>query len=781
VIIHRVHIRRFRKLSDQDLRCGPGLNIVCGRNDAGKSTLHLAFSAAFFPVRSKAEASSYTPWGAGEPGEIMVEFEADGRAYRLHKDFGARKTVLASGGDTWTDPKEIGQRIGEILGLTSLSLFRATAHIRQWDLAGVQAEGQEIGSRLSRIVTGGDGDAARVISAIDERIRKLEVGLRHPSKVPGPLKRDQDRTAALTADQHRLAGEVEAIERAAQERDRLQAQIAELEQLVRNDTALVDANRRLVALAAEWAVASARTAELQSLLERVARAAEECAAADRDEALHLPDLDRDALRALHEADTRSRLLEEASRAPAADGSDGPARASAGTGPVARFLSRLEPARAGVGAIGAGLIGLGFLAFGRTPAGISAWVVAAVLAILTALAWARKGAARQQAYDRLRRQEETAQRAQAARRAATAAADDVRRRLAALGVPSLAAAFEQVARRQEALRRQTTARRILESLLGGRTAEEMAEEHRRVLTDLGAIRAQREDPDMVLKQLDPAGFQRLRAEAAAREKRLADAREALQRLEGRLSGRLPHEDLARVEEDLAETRDRLARRQQHVEVLRLAKEVMLEAHRQTIVPGRAMLEDRAGRYLHELSGGVYDRLSVDEHTLAPRVWVGPPKEWANVVAGEIGSGAFDQCYLALRLALIDLLCQDRRPPLFLDDPFLAYDEDRAGGALRLLRQLGRERQIFLLTCRSGYGGHADHLILLGEIPAAQDGGQGGQESVAAEPEGIAVKEEVQGVQERVRPVQLSVLAGPEEAPAAGAGSPPSTARPQTRGS
>jgi uncharacterized protein YhaN len=88
--------------------------------------------------------------------------------------------------------------------------------------------------------------------------------------------------------------------------------------------------------------------------------------------------------------------------------------------------------------------------------------------------------------------------------------------------------------------------------------------------------------------------------------------------------------------------------------------------------------------------------------------------------EIGSGGVDQCYLALRLGLVDLLCRGRRPPLFLDDPFLAYDEGRAAAALRLLREQGRERQIFLLTCRGEYDRYADHLIVLEEartpIPA-----------------------------------------------------------------
>ena len=241
--ISRLHIRRFRKLVDQVLECRPGLNVIYGRNDAGKSTLHLAFSAALYPVRPAA-ARSYETWGDGEAGEIVLEFEVQGWSYRLHRDFRARRVTLQRGDQTWDHPREVEQRIGEMLGLASLNLFRATAHIKQWDLAGIQEEKREIGTRLARIVSGGDRDAVRVLSDIDEKIRSLEVGLRHPSKTPGPIKRDQDRIASLAADHDRCAAEVQAVERAATERDQLGDQLAALEQQVRDDEELLNANRR---------------------------------------------------------------------------------------------------------------------------------------------------------------------------------------------------------------------------------------------------------------------------------------------------------------------------------------------------------------------------------------------------------------------------------------------------------------------------------------------------------------------------------------------------------
>ena len=703
MIISRLRIRRFRKLVDQVLECRPGLNVIYGRNDAGKSTLHLAFSAALYPVKPS-EARSYETWGDEEPGEIVMEFEAQGRSYRLHKDFRCRTVALQRGDQSWDHPREVEQRIGEMLGLTSLNLFRATAHIKQWDLAGIQEEKREIGTRLARIVSGGDRDAVRVLSDIDEKIRSLEVGLRHPSKTPGPIKRDQDRIASLAADHDRCAAEVQAVERAATERDQLGDQLAALEQQVRDDEELLKANRRRLELDAQWTQLSAREAELRSLLDRIARASLEADAADRDEALWRPAPDRQAIARLLEADARARLCPATSDVPppAAGAPPGWGDRSRRTAPH----RRRHAGWAGL-SIAAGIAVV--IAAALAAQGSARWaagVLAASAVVVRTRAAKEEGEARAQA----RLQEERVRQAEAQRREAVAEVD---RQLRGLSVSSAPAALELTSRRERARDRQAASRNLLAQLLGVRSLEAIAEAHRQAVRHLAVVGAHREDADLRLRQLDPAGFQRAQAAAEERRQRLTDLRASAQRLDGRLGGRPPQDELARIEEELQETGDRLVRSQRYVEVLRLARAVLFEAYRRTIVPGKSLLEERAGRYLRALSDGVYDRVTVDEHTLAPRIWVGLPKGWADVdeQTRELGSGAADQTYLGLRLALLDLLCGDRRPPLFLDDPFLTYDEVRQAAAMRLLRDLSRDRQIFLLTCRSDYHKHADHLIEL----------------------------------------------------------------------
>lgn len=722
MIIYRVHIRRFRKLGDQVLECGPGLNVIRGRNDAGKSTLHLALSAALFPVRPS-EARTYGPWGEEGPGEITMEFEADGRSYHLHKDFGSQKVTLVSEELRWETPKAVAEHISQLLGLASLNLFRATAHIRQWDLAAVQDEQHEIGTRLARIMTGGDADAGRILKALEDKIRRMEVGVRGTAKMPGPLRRDSDRIANLAAEQQRLAGEVALIEQAAAERDRLAVHIAGLRDQVRDDAALLDASRRLYDLDKKHDELSRRATEFRFVIDRVDAASRAFEDAGRSDACAFSPIDPDALRRLREAEARAEMLaHEADLREGAGSAPTPLQTGLPVETRASSTSRENPvsmssaraaAFAGAVAFLGGATGAALLLRGDRAWGLALLVAAALAGAGAFYAYRRHTRCAIEAEVRERQREEEARHTLSRRQEALAAADELRRHLEALGASSVYEIADRQERYLEARREQESARQLLEGLLGGRARESLAEEYQRILLDLGATQAQRDAPDLALRRLDPAAFQRLQAHAERRKKEFDSTQADLQRLEGRLSGRSPYEDLARVEEELADVRARLERLHRQVDVLKLAHRVLTEAHRRTIVPGKERLEQLASDYLRALSGEAYHRLRVDPQTLAPQVWVGPPKEWADVAAREIGSGAVDQCYLALRLGLVDLLCQGRCPPLFLDDPLLAYDEDRQSATMDLLRQLARERQIFLFTCRGAYDSYADYVVPLGD--------------------------------------------------------------------
>lgn len=91
------HIENFGGLSGFDYDFTGGLNILCRKNGFGKSTLAVFIKAMFYglPVTSKRDISEnerkkYRPWKGGVYGGAL-EFEAEGKRYRIERFFGARE------------------------------------------------------------------------------------------------------------------------------------------------------------------------------------------------------------------------------------------------------------------------------------------------------------------------------------------------------------------------------------------------------------------------------------------------------------------------------------------------------------------------------------------------------------------------------------------------------------------------------------------------------------------------------------------------------------------
>lgn len=107
-----------------------------------------------------------------------------------------------------------------------------------------------------------------------------------------------------------------------------------------------------------------------------------------------------------------------------------------------------------------------------------------------------------------------------------------------------------------------------------------------------------------------------------------------------------------------------------------------------------LNREMGHILSAITKERYPDIKADS-TLALKLH---PHEIAETVLPEqLSSGACDQIYFALRLAAVKTLEQNgEKLPLFLDEPFSQYDEERTKNALELLAM--ELRQIFLFTCK-----------------------------------------------------------------------------------
>ena len=82
--VERLSVSGFGKLAAREVRFGPGLTIVHGPNESGKSTTHAALRAALFGLtaggrRTREETAAierYRPWADARYGAVL-ELTAD--------------------------------------------------------------------------------------------------------------------------------------------------------------------------------------------------------------------------------------------------------------------------------------------------------------------------------------------------------------------------------------------------------------------------------------------------------------------------------------------------------------------------------------------------------------------------------------------------------------------------------------------------------------------------------------------------------------------------------
>jgi len=72
---------------------------------------------------------------------------------------------------------------------------------------------------------------------------------------------------------------------------------------------------------------------------------------------------------------------------------------------------------------------------------------------------------------------------------------------------------------------------------------------------------------------------------------------------------------------------------------------------------------------------------------------------------------EQIYLAARLAISDLVSEEKNSILIFDDPFGNYDDKRLDNVMRVLKNLSADHQILLLTSQDHYDKWANNTISL----------------------------------------------------------------------
>ncbi len=706
----------FGRLRSQSLELRDGLNIIEAPNETGKSTWCAFLSAMLFGVNSRerdragfiADKNRFAPW-SGVSMSGRLDCLAGGRELTLTRatrrqtaPMGEFQAAYAGTGEAV--PGLTGQNCGEVLLGVSREVYERSAFIRQAGLAVTQDPGLE--RRIAALITSGE-EGTSYSEAADTLKKQLN-------------RRRHNKTGQLPAletelrDMERQLEELEALEAqlvdARSRAESLEAQKAALEEELAACDRWEAVERRRAASLAEAAAreAAERAAELRRRIEEERVPENDAIGRLRGAIVNLETVRRSLKKAREEQDEARKILLRAETAV----NDSPfpgqtpeqaARLPLDIGPKPRFplWGVLLVLALGPGLWAAMVFfarqnlrlstGCSFAAGGLCLLALS------LLIVLQQKKWeARAAGLREQRQKELEDFTALYRAAEAARSDLTAkstAAEtlyntltpneqgillEVRRFApAAFDVPAADAALRACAvRRKELTEAETAAReaRLRCDLLSRQTPAPEGNE-----APLPAPARSRETVSVQLEEARNA---------------LAAARSETDRLSGRLHAL---GDPVVLRSSAAHLREQIQALEGEYGAIQLAMEALTSANTALQTRFSPELGRRAAEIFRELTDGRYTGVTLDR---AFRLAAEPAGDSVHRDAALLSAGAADQLYLAVRLAICDLvLPEETGVPMVLDDALANFDDARCAAALRYLRAAAERRQILLFTCHS----------------------------------------------------------------------------------
>lgn len=732
--IERLDVRGFKRLSGEH-EFSSGLTLIVGDNEAGKSTLHEALLRSLFgfskkELRKSGRNSSLRdrcrPWSGGEYGvNALVRDTGDG-SVRIEWDFDSHDVRLldADSGADFSD-RVRGKRkqvaLGEYLLGVGLEEYRGACCLDQGvvnavnsteDLvsalqSSVQSNSASVGvedakerlENFSRDTIGSRVDRFEPtkngrLSALFEEQERLESELRECEEARAGLEekyaelirqranRDELKTRCALAD----LGEMESrLERAG----RLVEKVGKYAGNVETPEAISEFHAELLEeagqLEAYSQVDTAAENDVRDLLGRLEGATD---APGSEPAPEVPERDPDLERFRRD---RERLL-ELKRSGRAGGWDSRFLIAAGAiGVVSVLLALLFPPVLLVGL----LVALALVALARRRSSED-----------DALSEALEGygASSVEELDRKAAEEDAKISAAESRKRdweervahAEKLREDRQRELAKkfgnVGVSirgdEKEKAISYLHDCEKAKQLSAAAHRIedvenLQELLNGESLQQL---QRRVRTEVEALGDATSEPER--RELTDEDREQVRR--SYREVELE-----VQKLEARLGDREKRfASPAELKDSLSDVEAAIERRRQGWEAAQIARDVMTQAASEAYKTFAPHLNQALKKNLSQITDGRYQEAVVGDDL---SVEVLAPETGHQTPATALSRGTQDQIYLVQRLEIATMLEPEiGKAPLLLDDPFARFDDRRLELGLEVLRDVARQRQVFLFS-------------------------------------------------------------------------------------
>ena len=158
-----------------------------------------------------------------------------------------------------------------------------------------------------------------------------------------------------------------------------------------------------------------------------------------------------------------------------------------------------------------------------------------------------------------------------------------------------------------------------------------------------------------------------------------------------------EDLSQLEIQLKVLSDTINEQKAFCNAIDIAIENLTESFAKVRSSFGSVLEQKSAEIFKGITGGKYIGVNL---TKSFDIGVSIKDSFGSKELDYLSSGTVDQAYLSLKLALIQLMCQDSEHlPIFLDDVLTQYDDKRAKLATQYLKEFSKNYQSVMFTCHN----------------------------------------------------------------------------------
>lgn len=664
----------FGRLHEQELELAPGMNIIHGANESGKSTWSAFLRVMLYGISTRekskigflADKEKYAPW-SGAPMYGKIEFEWQGKTYSMTRRANRAgilqkaEIVEIETGLTLDIPEPVGETL---LGVRR-EVFERSAFIAQTQLLVSSDKTGELERRITALSTTGEEDVSQ--KQVIERLEKWQRKLKYNKKGELPeiseqIDRLEQSLDEARADAERLTAYHTRLETLNDMESQVEGKInlakafaaqAELDYIIEIEQKSARLDERAAQLAKARPLSSEQCLQMKMKQERIFEQKRKC-----------------------EEDKKQLELE---RAKICDD-------KIDTNPIRQVLPSAACA----------LVALLALFFVQPIIAVVCAVCVFVLAyvLFTGIFCKKNGVkSRAELKEKIDENNKQIQKVQlleeTVEKEITKCKQEQALLLAAVqmidasftedDVESLICAAEQVEQELDETRAEAAKMRArFEEAIAGRDREALSALAAEISTD-----AERpcESADQLVQQLES-----YRAEREQINTTIAVLKE-------RIAAR---GELGAIENELSVKRELLTQKQIDLQAVTLAIETMNQIQTEMQRRFAPMLEKRAGELFSEFTGGHFGIVHIENAEFALNVCENDASPSRQVL--ELSQGTADELYLALRLALCETVLPEGTP-IVLDDALVNFDDERMERVLQCLEKLSKTRQIILLTCHT----------------------------------------------------------------------------------